>query len=855
MKTLYSLFFTTLSLVTFCQSQAFGAETSETGFRPPAVPLIACDPYFSVWSQADKLWETETTHWTGTTQRLGAIVRVDGTAYRLMGAAPQTIATMEQLSVQVLPTRSIYTFAGAGVDVTLIFTTPGLPEDISILSRPTTYVNCSVKSNDSKQHDVEFYVDAGGELATDVLDQQVSGSTESFANAKALKLGTDSQRILGRSGDDLRIDWGYLYLVAANEYSPVTALGDAPTLRQAFGKAGVKALVAPATEFPTDAGQVVASVAMSLGNVGDNPVSRYALIAYDDLYSIEYMKKRLRPYWRKDGWEADDLIVAAISEHDTLEQRCDTFDRELMADCVAAGGQEYADICALAYRQCLAAGKFVADENGQPLQFSKENHSNGCIATSDVFYPMMPQFLLFGPAMTKSVLVPFMNYAASDRWKFPYAPHDLGTYPKANGQRYGGGETSEDGQMPVEESGNMLALFGALAKIEGNADFAELYWPQLSQWADYLKEKGFDPDNQLCTDDFAGHMAHNVNLSAKAIMGLGCYAMLCDIRGLEAEATEYRRVARQYASQWIKTARDGDHYVLAFDQPGTWSQKYNLVWDRILDLGLFPDEVVETEMAFYRKSQNEFGLPLDSRSDYTKLDWVMWTATLTENREDFDALMLPVHRFLSATPQRTPMTDWYFTSTAEKRGFDARPVVGGVFLKMLYDSNVWSKYASRNQTDASNWAPMPVPPKTITLVPTSEKAETIYHYVTSQPTGDWYASDYSVAQWKEANGGLGTETLSKTRWATPEIWVRRTVEISGDVPSKIGLRIWHDEDADVFINGKAAISLGGYTTGYEVYEVPASLLHSGTNVVAVHVRQTSGGQFIDFGFDSYAPAK
>ena len=58
--------------------------------------------------------------------------------------------------------------------------------------------------------------------------------------------------------------------------------------------------------------------------------------------------------------------------------------------CTAAGGDEYAKLAALAYRQCFAAGKFVADDNGQPLDFCKENHSNGCIGTSDVFYPDIP---------------------------------------------------------------------------------------------------------------------------------------------------------------------------------------------------------------------------------------------------------------------------------------------------------------------------------------------------------------------------------------------------------------------------------------------------------------------------------
>ncbi len=848
-----------LCLTALLALSSSSASAADPAFRPPAIPLVAHDPYFSVWSQADNLWGAETTHWTGSTQRLGALIRVDGHAYRLMGGGPQTIAAMKQVSVEVLPTRTIYHFAGGGVKVRLMFTTPALPMNIEILSRPTTYINCEVAATDEKTHEVEFYFDAGGELATNLGSQEVTGEAVSMSNAAGLKLGSITQQVLGKSGDDLRIDWGYLYVTAPRSADATAAFGKAETLRDAFAEAGPPAITSETTKFPVAADRVAAAIAMPIGPVGNEAVSSYVLIAYDDLYSIEFMTKKLRPFWRKDGWEADDLIEAAVKEHDELEIRCAELDAEMMSDLKAAGGQDYADIAALAFRQCFAAGKFVADANGQPLQFSKENHSNGCIATSDVFYPMMPQFLLFGPSLAKSVLVPFMDYAASDRWPFPFAPHDLGTYPKANGQVYGGGERNETNQMQVEESGNMLILFGALAKMEGKADFAGLYWNELTEWAEYLEKKGYDLDNQLSTDDFSGHLAHNVNLSAKAICGLGSYAMLCEMRGDAKASKKYSDLAHSMVGEWMKAADDGDHYKLAFDRNDTWSQKYNLVWDRILGMDLFPAKVARTEMDYYKKIQNQYGVPLDNRSDYTKLDWILWSATLTNDRDDFLALVGPVHDFLNETPDRSPMTDWYFTSTAKKRGFTARPVVGGVFLKMLYDSAVWSKYAAMDETQASDWAAMPQPRQTRAIVPTSANEKVKWKYTFEKPEGEWQAQKYSADGWKEGFGGFGTNETPgatiATQWNTPDIWVRRTFEVLGPIPAEIGLRMYHDEDAQVYLNGKLVADVGGFTGNYQLFEIPSSSIQKGENVMAIHCHQTTGGQYIDAGIDELLPEK
>jgi Domain of unknown function (DUF4965)/Domain of unknown function (DUF1793) len=368
-----------------------------------------------------------------------------------------------------------------------------------------------------------------------------------------------------------------------------------------------------------------------------------------------------------------------------------------MGDLERVGGLEYARLAALAYRQSLAAQKLVADDKGEPLLFPKENFSNGCIGTVDVIYPAVPILLLLNSKLARASVEPVLDYASSGRWHFPFAPHDLGTYPLANGQVYGGREQTEKDQMPVEESGNMILLVAAISRTEGSPNLAVKHWPLLTQWADYLKQAGLDPANQLCTDDFAGHLAHNANLSLKAIEALGAYALLCDMTGKKGEAAATRETAQAFAKKWVSMADDGNHYRLAFDKPGTRSQKYNLVWDKLLDIKLFPAEVAEKEITFYLTKLNRFGLPLDNRKEYTKLDWEIWTATLAQSPADFHALVAPIYDWLNNTPSRVPLTDWYWTTDGKQAGFQARSVVGGVYIKMLGDPAMWKKWSRKAQ--------------------------------------------------------------------------------------------------------------------------------------------------------------
>lgn len=679
----------------------FSTFTLAQTFRPPAVPLVAHDPYFSIWSTTDALNGGPTRHWTGKAQRLTGLVRIDGNVFRWMGDSPRGVAALPQTGLKLTATRSVYQFAGQGVSLEVEFLSPVLPSDPDLMSRPVTYITMTAQSQDATPHSVQLLFAADSSLAVDTGTQEVVWSRSRLKAMTVLRASDFEQPVLQKSGDDLRIDWGSLLLAVPDQAgaSASTQLSDDVESQFAEGKA----LSFDDIDMPrrADRGTVLASV-FDLGQVAATSSSRQVLLAYDDVYSIEFLNRWMRPYWRRNGMTIGQLLEKSEQEYRSLDQKTRQFDDEIARDLRRVGGEAYAEVAELAFRETIAAHKLVADVDGRSMLFPKENFSNGCIATVDVIYPSSPFFLLFNPALLKAQLDPLMEYTETGHWRFPFAPHDLGTYPKANGQVYGGGERTIENQMPVEESGNMLLMFAALAKIEGNANYANRYWPQLQQWAEFLRKEGMDPGNQLSTDDFAGHLAHNANLSIKAILALGGYSVLAAMTGRKAEATNYRQLAQDMANRWEQMAQDGDHYRLAFDKPGTWSQKYNLVWDRILGLNLVSAKVVQTEIRYYQAHLNRYGLPLDNRRDYTKLDWEVWTATLAENRDQFNTLIAPLQQFVNETPSRVPMTDWYSTTDAKQSGFQARSVVGGVYIPLIAAPELWKKWASEAQVPAQH---------------------------------------------------------------------------------------------------------------------------------------------------------
>ena len=656
--------------------------------KAPAYPLITHNPYFSIWSFTDKLNESTTKHWTGSNQSIIGLIKVDNQVYKFLGkdaSASENDKMMQakQLSVNMSATQTTYQFDCGAVSLNVTFTSPLIITDINILSRPVSYISMKTKSKDGKKHIVQIYVGASSAIASNKGSEEMVATGYTTPNLNVLKIGTIEQPILQKSGDDLRIDWGYAY-IAANKYHSKQSVQSINDASQDFisNKSGMnESRVITNKSSTTQGSNLSINTIFNPDTARDTETDHVLLVAYDEIKAIQYFKESLDPWWKLDpAMNMDKMLQLANTQYTNVIAKCNRFNKQIYNDALAAGGDNYAKLCITAYRQAVAAHNLVkSKQNGELLFLSKENFSNGSINTVDVTYPSAPLFLNYNPSLMKGMLNGIFYFSEkSGLYKQPYAAHDLGTYPLANGQTYPEG-------MPVEESGNMIILAGAIVKSEGNASYAAAHWATLTQWVQFLEKEGLDPVNQLCTDDFAGHLARNANLAIKAIVGIRSYAMMAEMLGKKEIANKYTQIATKMAAKWQDLANAGDHYALTYNDKNTWSQKYNMVWDKLFGFHLFPQKVYDAEVAYYLTKQNEFGLPLDSRKTYTKSDWITWTATLSSNQADFDKLINPVYKFATNTPTKVPLSDWHETLNGKQIGFQARSVVGGYFIKVLHD--------------------------------------------------------------------------------------------------------------------------------------------------------------------------
>lgn len=629
----------------------------------PAYPLFVKDPYFSFWAQSEKLYGSDVIFWTGQEKKINAFLKINGELYCFLGKWDGKYA--EQKCVRVTAYTTDYTFRIKGIELKISFVSPLPLDDLHTLSLPVCYMKYEFTGGDAE---LIFAVERS--VCSNSGDLPVRGGRLALGEFETAFFGLKRQTPFSDDADVRCAEWGYWYLTGEKAYFSERSNC---LVSRSYKKQGI------------------------------------VMLGFDDTVSINYFGEYLKGYYLKEH-TIFDALNETYREQGAIESKLIKFDTELKERCKPFG-EGYYRILLASLRQSIAAHKLAVDKDGELLFFSKECYSNGCIATVDVSYPSVPLYLLYRPELVRGMLRPIFKFAKMPVWSYDFAPHDVGTYPNCCGQVYGlndcgepyesllrGGEGQSRyplwqfpknfdvynyaSQMPVEESANMLIMLYAAYRADGNAEMIKSEFPLLKRWAEYLVKNGLKPENQLCTDDFSGHLKNNLNLAVKATVGIACFAEMCKLTGAKYE--QYRSTAEAFADKIVSLGKHFSHLPLTWDAgEDTYSLKYNLAFDKLLDLNLFPNELRKKEVAYYLTKRNKYGIPLDGRADFSKSDWLVWAAYLSDSVEKQREMLEGLAGYLKESEDRLPFGDWYDTKTGRLIGFRNRTVQGGCFLLLM----------------------------------------------------------------------------------------------------------------------------------------------------------------------------
>lgn len=426
----------------------------------------------------------------------------------------------------------------------------------------------------------------------------------------------------------------------------------------------------------------VFAFAHDLGTVGSTSADIQFGLGLSQNYTINFQGAGSSPQSLMGNWISRWSNGAAamadwINGYATEAAYSDQVDRQVQTDAIKASGTSLASIATLAVRQAFA-GLQPGHGTTQDYLFLKEISSDSDISTVDVMYPAFPILAYFNASLVKLLLDPLYENQESGDYPNPWAEHDLGRFPNALGYPQGNDEA-----MPVEECGNMLIMTLAYAQGSGDNSYLTKHYSRLQQWTSYLVKDSLIPSEQLSTDDFAGKLANQTDLALKGIIGIAAMGKIAQLTG---NTDTYTSVAQSYISQWydlgLNRAATPPHSTLDYNDGTSHGLLYNLWADRLLGLKLVDQSVYDMQSNFYPTVTNTYGVPLDTRHNYTKLDWSCWVAAIASSSTQarfYDTIV----KWLSETPSRVPMTDWYDTNDGTTAGgFRARPVVGGVFAQL-----------------------------------------------------------------------------------------------------------------------------------------------------------------------------
>ncbi|PIL35873.1 hypothetical protein GSI_01533 [Ganoderma sinense ZZ0214-1] len=527
-------------------------------------------------------------------------IRVNGTTYLWMGKDGTGLADIT--NIQITPTRSIFVMQAGPMNVTITFLSPVEPDDWVKQSIPFSYLSVEAQSLDGNSYPVQVYSDitaewASGDRTGSVVEWGNATNTGSSIYHK-IQLQNPQQNVENAN----QAQDGTVYYAM-----PTTSGGLNNTATTAFGPISPK-FTAFASAVDLGTIQSTASpVSWSIGYVRDPSIS----------YTTPSGTVQQRsPYYVTQYQNAEDAVDAFTSDYSAAHDRAVALDQKIMAAAANISSQ-YSDLVSLATRQVMSALDFTVGTDsagnvvpGDVKVFMKNLGTDRRVNPVEHIYAAFPMFLYLNASIGGALLQPLLE-AQNGLTSQVYAAMDLGTaYPIASGSR----AVLNEG---VEQSGNMLVMALAHARISGNGTLLSQYYNTMKRWADYLVSNALQSDYQTIQD---GSITNLANTALKGIIGVKAMAEIARALGEESDAVSYDNKSSSLFNSWLSlaTSSDQSHLLGGYGDQQSWSLMYNLFADKMLALNFVPQSIVDMQTQYLDSllaTASEWGLSTDSESE------------------------------------------------------------------------------------------------------------------------------------------------------------------------------------------------------------------------------------------------
>ncbi|KZV85916.1 putative glutaminase A [Exidia glandulosa HHB12029] len=667
------------------------AASWKTGpFNPPAIPLAVSSPYTSTWlnnGNGTALFGDWPHFWTGAVTAWLSMVNVDGTTYATMAPPSGSATVPKQLSMKFTSTSTVFVIRCGPVDFTYTFLSPIDTDDLVRFSLPFSYLYITAASNDGKAHKVKVYSDITAEwLATD-NNEKVSWSTSEGPHTMGHEIQLADQRPFQETSQ--RILHGTVFFSILKRDNLTYRIGPSGDLRDEFVSRGT---LTPLLEtgpraikdrWPTFA------FAVDLGSVGAQGLAEPVVFgighARDKLVQFNtkgQIQERV-PYFMTRYTSLRDAMEFFMTDHENAARAAALVDAQIEAHAKKVS-DNYAALVALSMRQAFAAMELTVPigttgDTDDVLLFVRQNSAgyDGAINGVDVLYAMWPLFSYVNPRLLKAAIEPTLRYAAEDVYPSNFCLRSAGPhYPNATGQAAG---DDMDHPMPVEASADILILTLSHAQISGDGSLLTTYYAQLDKWATYLQDTTLTPTKQEQGETFADSVAKMSNLAVKGIIAIAAMGEIAKMTNHTQDADKYSTMARNYITQWksLAMSKDGKHLTFTYDNDNSYMIGFNLLADKLLKLGLVPDDIYATQQSWYEAKVSPYGLKADSRYGWTVSNWEIWAIAYMKDATLQRTVIDHIVAYYSSGIGTVPMANYYEADTGKVHQFQARPDVAG----------------------------------------------------------------------------------------------------------------------------------------------------------------------------------